>query len=399
MPNFHRNPAEGEVEYIFRICENKDLIGSWDEVAKLLNKELNYEYTESKYRKDYNSFKKLFEANRAKLVDGEERLESIRVASNELKKERIRLQTEKLEYNAWLRENARDELIVEKLIGAIENLEPLPVPDVAYDKRNGEKEYVLCFGDEHLGCEFEIKGLMGEVINAYSPEIFAERMAKLLDYTKHFCREHDIGTLHVFSMGDFTDGVLRVGQLMKLRWGVVDSTVKYMEFISEWLNELTSVVNVRFHMVAGNHSELRMFNQPRGAFKDENMNKVVVSYIKARMKYNQNFELIKNPSGNIFDSIAGYNILGVHGEMKDMEKAIKDLTNTYGVEIHYLLGGHLHHSASETTGVKKGVIRVPSVVGIDDFAMTLNKCSNPAAVIVEFTPNHGKTAEYFIDLT
>ena len=136
MPNFHRNPAEGEVEYIFRICENKDLIGSWDEVAKLLNKELNYEYTESKYRKDYTSFKKLFEANRAKLVDGQEQLESIRVASNELKKERIRLQTEKLEYNAWLRENARDELIVEKLLGAIDNFEPLRVPDVAYDRRN-----------------------------------------------------------------------------------------------------------------------------------------------------------------------------------------------------------------------------------------------------------------------
>ena len=58
-----------------------------------------------------------------------------------------------------------------------------------------------------------------------------------------------------------------------------------------------------------------------------------------------------------------------------------------------------NHSASETTGVKKGVIRVPSIVGIDDFAMSLNKCSNPAAVIVASTPNHGKTAEYFIDLT
>ncbi len=399
MPNFHRNPAEGEVEYIFRICENKDLIGSWDEVAKLLNKELNYEYTESKYRKDYTSFKKLFEANRAKLVDGQEQLESIRVASNELKKERIRLQTEKLEYNAWLRENARDELIVEKLLGAIENLEPLRVPDVAYDRRNVGKEYILVAGDDHFGAEFEIKGLMGEVINAYSPEIFAERMAKLLDYTKQFCREHDIGTLHVFSMGDFTDGVLRIGQLTKLRYGVVDGTVKYMEFISEWLNELTSVVNVRFHMVAGNHSELRMFNQPRGTFKDENMSKIVIAYIKARMKYNPNFELIENPSGNIFDSIAGYNILGVHGEMKDMEKAIKDLSNMYGVTVDGVVAAHLHHHYSEDVGVKKFVSRCPSIIGIDDFAMSLSKGSNPGAMIIELTPGHGKTAEYFIDLT
>lgn len=399
MPNFHRNPAEGEVEYIFRICENKDLIGSWDEVAKLLNKELNYEYTESKYRKDYNSFKKLFEANRAKLVDGQEQLESIRNASNELKKERIRLQTEKMEYNSWLRENARDELIVEKLLSAIENLEPLEIPAIAYDKHNKDKEYILCFGDEHVGSEFEIKGLMGEVINAYSPEIFAERMAKLLDYTEDFCREHDIGTLHVFSMGDFTDGVLRIGQLMKLRWGVVDSTVKYMEFISEWLNSLSTCVNIKFHMVAGNHSELRMFNQPRGAFKDENMNKVVAAYIKARMKYNPNFEFVENPSGNIFDNIAGYNIFASHGEMKDSEKAIKDISNMYGVTIDYGIFAHLHHHFSEDVGVRRGVLRCPSIVGIDDFAMSLNKGSNPGAMIVELTPNHGKTAEYFIDLT
>lgn len=399
MPNFHRNPNEGEVEYIFRVCSNKDLIGSWDDIAKLLNKELNYEYTECKYRKDFASFKKLFEANRARLVDGQQQLDDIRNASNELRKERMRLQTEKMEYNNWLRENARDELIVEKIVGAINNLEPLAVPPVAYEYPVDNKEYVLMFGDEHVGCEFEIRGLMGEVINAYSPEIFVERMMKLLDYVKNFVAEKHIETMHVFSMGDFTDGVLRVGQLMKLRWGVVDSTVKYMEFISDWLNQLTAVTDVKFYMVAGNHSELRMFNQPRGAFKDENMSKVVVAYIKARLANNPRFELIENPSGNIFANIAGYNVLGVHGEMKDMEKAIKDLTNTYGVEISYLCGGHLHHSASETTGVKKGVIRVPSVVGIDDFAMQLNKCSNPSALVVEFTPNHGKTAEYFVDLT
>lgn len=399
MPNFHRNPNEGEVEYIFRVCSNKDLIGSWDDIAKLLNKELNYEYTECKYRKDFASFKKLFEANRARLVDGQQQLDDIRNASNELRKERMRLQTEKMEYNNWLRENARDELIVEKIVDAINNLEPLAVPPVVHEYPVDNKEYVLVYGDEHVGCEFEIRGLMGEIINAYSPEIFVERMMKLLDYVKNFVAEKHIETLHVFSMGDFTDGVLRIGQLMKLRWGVVDSTVKYMEFISDWLNQLTAVTDVKFYMVAGNHSELRMFNQPRGAFKDENMSKVVVAYIKARLANNPRFELIENPSGNIFANIAGYNVFASHGEMKDSEKALKDLSNTYNVTIDYGVFAHLHHHYSEDTGVKRGVTRCPSIVGIDDFAMSLNKGSNPGALIMEFTPNHGKTAEYFVDLT
>ena len=35
---------------------------------------------------------------------------------------------------------------------------------------------MLVFGDEHYGAEFELKGLFGEIINSYSPEIFEKRM-------------------------------------------------------------------------------------------------------------------------------------------------------------------------------------------------------------------------------
>ena len=46
----------------------------------------------------------------------------------------------------------------------------------------------------------------------------------------------NIDILNVFSMGDFSDGILRVSQLMKLRYGVVDGTIKYADFISNKLN-------------------------------------------------------------------------------------------------------------------------------------------------------------------
>ena len=43
-----------------------------------------------------------------------------------------KVQTEKLELNRWLRENARDELIVEHICQAITQLEPLVIPDPIY---------------------------------------------------------------------------------------------------------------------------------------------------------------------------------------------------------------------------------------------------------------------------
>ena len=64
-----RKEDESEYAYIYRIGNIKEQIGSWQDVADLLNYQLGYQYTESKYRKDYAAFCKLFEANRDKLTD------------------------------------------------------------------------------------------------------------------------------------------------------------------------------------------------------------------------------------------------------------------------------------------------------------------------------------------
>ena len=63
-----RKEDESEYAYIYRIGNIKEQIGSWQDVADLLNYQLGYQYTESKYRKDYAAFCKLFEANRDKLI-------------------------------------------------------------------------------------------------------------------------------------------------------------------------------------------------------------------------------------------------------------------------------------------------------------------------------------------
>lgn len=44
--------GELEEEYIYRICSLKDVIGTWNDVAVLLNNELGYEFKESKYCTD-----------------------------------------------------------------------------------------------------------------------------------------------------------------------------------------------------------------------------------------------------------------------------------------------------------------------------------------------------------
>ena len=210
--------------------------------------------------------------------------------------------------------------------------------------------------------------------------------------------KEDLNTLYVFALGDFTDGILRCGQLMKLRYGVIEGTVRYANFIANWLNELSKHVKIKYQMVYGNHSELRMLGQPKGTFKEENTGLFVREMINARLENNPNFKMIINPTGLIFDTIEGLNTLAIHGEVRNMENAIKDFSNTYNTDIKILIGGHMHHYKAETVGVNREVINVPSIIGIDDFSMSLNKTSNPGATLLVVEGNTGISVEYKIKL-
>ena len=339
----------------------------------------------------------MFSANQAKFANDRAILNDIAEQRRELAKERVKLQTEKLEYNRWLREEARDELITEKICNAINLLSPIDIPTPIIPKHSN-RGYCLVFGDEHYGVEYELKGLFGDIINSYSPEIFEERMWDLLNQTIEIIQKENIDTLHVLNMGDFSDGILRVSQLMKLRYGVVDGTIKYADFISTWLNELSKYANVKFQSTNGNHTELRMIGQPKATFTEDNMGKVVSEFIKVRLKDNPNFTYIENPTGYIYAQIACNTILGIHGEVKNMKTAIDEFSRIYNVPIQYLLAGHLHHNKTEEIGVNSEVINVGSIIGVDSYSLSLRKTANASAKLLVFDQLKGKVCEYTLKL-
>lgn len=335
------------------------------------------------------------EKNAKEEYSDDEYIQKLEDKKRELERARIKLNSDKIEYNKWLREDCRNEMIVEKLVDAISQLEPLNVPSPLSYKEN-DRAFLLCFGDEHYGTELSVKDLFGHEINKYSPEIFEIRMNELLSQVIEIIKKENIRVLNIFSMGDEIDGILRVSQLMKLRYGVVESTIKYAEFISNWLNELSNYVNIKYYHTNGNHSELRMIGQPKGTFIEDNMDKVVVEFIRERLKDNQNFQIIENPTGYMFTQLCDYHVLGFHGETKNMTQQMQDFEKIYGVPIDYLIAGHLHHSKSETVGINSEVINIPSIIGIDDYSMKLNKTSNAGATLLVFEKFKGKVVQYDI---
>ena len=398
-------PTENESQYIWKVGQAKDagLIDStWEELTPILNTQCGISEEDyrgsSAWRKRYRVMQQAWDDVFSLQKFSNEHTEALQEHKRELEKEKIKLQTEKLEYNRWLREEARDELICERICEAIQKLPKLEVPDIIIDDDSCVgRDAALIISDAHYGAEFSIKGLFGEVLNAYSPEIFEARMWDLLRQVIAICDKENVKVLHVYDLGDSIDGLLRVSQLMKLRYGVIDSTILYGRFMTEWLNKLTKRVKVKFQMVSdANHSQLRMLGQPKNTFKNENMSSIIAEKFMDRLGDNPNFEFIRNPSGYVFDELAGYQVLGIHGETKNMDGAIKDFTSIYKTPIDILIGGHKHHKETDNVGIRVDTISVPSIIGADDYSISLNKTADAGATMLFVEENKGVAVEYNI---
>lgn len=400
-----QQPNESAKDYRIRLYKNKDIYGlSNVEIGKLCNEAFGVNYDESAHRKKTTSYLQGYYDAKEEFDNSDDQISSLlnelKENKRELQKERYKLQSEKIDYNRSLREEARDELITEKIVEAINKLDvlstPLPTSNKTHDN---EKEYALIISDSHFGSEFCIKGFRGEIINEYSPEIFIERMNILFDNVLDIIKKENIKCLHIYNLGDDIDGCLRVSQLWKLRYGVVDATIKYANVLATWLNNLSYYVPVKYQMVVdSNHSQLRMLGQPKNTFKEDNMSKVISSFIKERLKDNANFIFEENETGMIYDNLCGYNIVGFHGESKNMKKTINNFSRIYDVNINYLLAGHYHHNVYEEVGKYCDCINVGSIIGIDDYSMSLQMTSLPSAKLLCFENGKGKSIEYNIVL-
>lgn len=331
-------------------------------------------------------------------ISDDDYFKELETQKRELAKERIKLQTEKLEYSRWIREEARDELFEEKVIESIKQYSsisnsPKDIP-IIHNKRCG----LLNIADCHFGKEFKIYGLFDEVINEYSPEIFYSRMGQIYNETVEQIEKEHLNVLHIFNLGDHVEGFIRNSQLWSLRWGVIDSATIFGNYMGDWLKKLSSKINIVYHQTDGNHDELRLLDGKKGQHLCESAGKIVKNSIVLKNENNPNFTYVENKTGLIFTNIAGFNIMGIHGEVSNLPQAIKDYSDIYDVKISYLIAGHKHHSEFKNCGVKKGCIGVGSLVGSDDFSMTIRRSADATASFVIFEEGKGKTDEHTIVL-
>lgn len=311
----------------------------------------------------------------------------------QLKAERIKIQTANLEYNAIQRAEARNDLFNEQIIEAIKRLEPLDVSkhENTYEV-NSDTTLLITLSDFHAGSTFKIFGLYGETVNEYSYDIMWHRLYNLIDQIEADAIEFK--DCKVAILGDCFENILRTSSLLKLRESVVDTVIKFSEDMCHWLLYLHTKLDADIEVVTvgGNHDCQRLL-ESRPNFEDENLTKFVVAYMKQRYEGIVGFE-IDDYQEIAIKNIRGTNVMFCHGEDKDLSATMDYFSNLYNVDIDEGYGGHLHRPESKSVGITevgdRTFTRVGSIVGIDTFAKKIRVAARPSAYVALYTDN-GKT--------
>ena len=364
----------------------------------VVGEDLYSEESTRRIAKFFSQFIQNLENDIIEQIDDKDKLSKVKKAIEELKAERIKIQTANLEYNANARAEARGELFQERIIEAINRLEPVKVKYIEISPSSG-KIGLLCLSDFHAGSTYEVKGLYGEIVNKYDFEIMKNRLWRLIGMIES--DDIIIDKLIVANLGDFFENVLRLSSLTKLREPVVDTVIKFSEFMAQWFVELQNRLEVPIEIVTvgGNHDINRILGQ-QPQLEEENLGKIVVEFLKLRLSKCQDIE-VNDYTDVAVKTIGPMNIMFTHGEDKDLSTTIEYFSNLYNIDADEIFAGHLHRPESKGIGItdigNRAFYRVGSICGLDPFAKRIRQASRPSAYFAIYGEDgHGWSRDYIL---
>lgn len=390
---YRRYEGESPEEYEFRICSQKDQIGTWDDVADIINTTMGWEYKSDKYSKPYNAFEERYRLKLKQEIDDNEVLKAIDHKKFELRKEAQKLYDQRREYNKLAVQEGRAEHLENHLIEIVGDVvKNNPLPYCKVDDSDSDNEAILCFSDWHLGM------VVDNVFNTYNVEICKQRVADVVAKAIQKIRLHGCKTLHVLLLGDVAGhGSIHASARVASEENVCDQIMLAAEIIAQAVNELANEVDsVYVYGTYGNH--LRTIQNKNDSIHADNMEKLVPWWLEWRLKSRKDIVVVKSEYYEFLKlDVCGQIIVATHGDLdrlKDMPTLFNTLfTKVYGTTIDYVISADKHHIEEfEAFGIESTI--VPALCGSDDYANDHRLYSKPAQKLMFFNPVDGKDAVY-----
>lgn len=393
ITSYKRFENESDEELIYRVCSDKDLIGSWQDVANILNELLGTEYTESKFRKQFQAFNKMLNANRGKFTDSDEQIKEIEVQKRELERKKIQFRDER---NAWQKQNYADARVEEKLDKLEDELTSLGRTN--FDTHNtisidSDNDMLIILSDLHIGQTFD------SIFGKYNTDIAKDRLNQLLNEVLSIRDLHNSRKCYVSLQGDLISGNIHKSIQVTNRENVIEQVKNATELVSSFCYELSlHFENVFLSNVSGNHTRIE---RKEDAIHDERLDDIISWAAELSLKHIDNFHVLhRNIDTGIADiDIRGKSYIAVHGDYDGFNKSgVQNLCLALGFVPYAITFGHLHVcSVDETNGVK--MIRGGSLAGCGDSYTIEKRLTGKPSQMVCICTNKGIKAYYPIELT
>jgi hypothetical protein len=366
-----RESSETIDDFLLRLGSNLSSYNlTWNQAAKFLNEECDEEYSESRWRKRYNSYVELKPIILAKYAN-DEIVQEVRDATIEMQKEKVKFQDQKREYTNVVRQQARFEHLKDEITRSVQELaevKPLVFSGSSI-LRNESKKGIALWSDFHVGSDVK------NSINTYNIEVFKQRFTELIQKTIQYAKFHEITELIVSNLGDAISGLIHVSTRVQSSEDVIKQTQIAAETMAEGLAELSGhFEKIKFINIIGNHSRL-LSNKTESIFR-ENMEYIIPWFLESRLKDFKNIEIVKDEDGIYVEDIEDEKFVFVHGDLDSVNTAAKNLPQILGFVPKVIFSGHIHHNFEKEFGRTEAVVN-GTLMGCDDYAISKRYFATP----------------------
>lgn len=376
MIEWKRLENESDEELIYRICSAKEQIGTWEDVADVLNELLNTEYTSSKFRKQFQAFEKMLKANENKFFTEDGYLKELQRERQELQKEKQKLSDERVELNRIIREEARKESYLDLVRRVIcEETQPMVWEHNAQcDYAKTDNSLIVHLTDIHAGEEVDIYS------NKFNADILKQRIEDYTDKVINIAKLHHSEKCYLI-IGEVVSGIIHNNLRLQNNMDMMESFKLISELISSMVAVLSDYFDeVYIYVTEGNHS--RISANKEDSLKGENMDVLVPFYLAARLQNFTNVHIYDNddPIEIARFDVYGNHIMAAHGDRDNPQTVVQNFTMMFGIKPDIVYLGHRHTNGLSTVFGSR-VVESGSLIGTNNYAQDIRKVSKPEQTV------------------
>lgn len=358
---------ESRLAYTYRIAHLKNVhpkLETWQDVANVINAELDQDYDKTTYQKKVQEFDRLFEELRNGFLS-DEYIDLLDKKRDALYKQQVKTGDKLREMRKHIRDEARIEILQDAVKDGASKLEPYE-PGTPVQILDNPREAVLLLSDWHIGAKFS------NFMNAYDLDIAKTRLDKVINDTISYCKNLNVGRLYVLNLGDLVEGNIHISVRVASEIDVIEQTMVAAEMLAYALTRLESeVVEVAYGDVLDNHG--RINPNKHDHIEKENFGKLINWWLRERL-YASNSRVTMIETG-VDDNIGvvyfqnGKKAAFVHGHLDKINTVFQNLNGMLRETMDYVFMGHYHVAKMKEFNGGKVFVN-GSLKGVDPYALS-----------------------------